>query len=179
MHFVALDIATATGVARWKPGLSRPLLATIHLSGESREVGRPMEKLRQYLADLHAVEPITHLLFEAAIAPRNGRTTIDTIRKLMSLCAMAEWFGHRIEAETRQVEQGDWRKHFLGRGTGKSEELKQLSKQTARAYGWNIANDHEADASGILDYGLACFKVDRPWRDAKLMQAAQLWGVTA
>jgi hypothetical protein len=126
-----------------------------------------MERLRRNLADLHAVEPITHLFFEATILP--GKTTAQTVYKLCALAGMAEWFAHRIGAACRQVQQQTWRKHFIGRGTGRSEELKRLAMEAARRRGWNPATDHEADAAGVLDYGLACFNIAAPWRDAHLM----------
>lgn len=164
---VGLDIATATGVALWPDGKPAPSLMTVQLPSDPGEVGRPMEKLRRTLADLHAIEPITHVFFEAAILP--GRTTAQTVFKLCALAGMAEWFAHRVNAVCRQVEQQSWRKHFCGRGTGKSAELKRLAVEAARIRGWSPANDHEADAAGVLDYGLACFNIRAPWRDAHLL----------
>lgn len=166
---VALDIATATGIAAWQDGKPAPSLMTVRLPSDVGEVGRPMEKLRGALADLQALEAITHLFFEASILP--GRTNIQTVFKLCALSGMAEWFAHRIGATCRQVEQQRWRKHFIGKGTGKSEELKRLAVEAARLRGWDPANDHEADAAGVLDYGLACFDIKAPWRDAHLLRS--------
>lgn len=167
---VGLDIATETGIALWRDGTDAPTLMTVRLPSDPGCVGRPMEKLRQTLADLHTLEPITHLWFEATILP--GKTTPQTVFKLCALAGMAEWFAHRIGAACRQVEQQRWRKHFIGRGTGKSEELKRLAMEAARLRGWDPANDHEADAAGVLDFGLACFNIATPWRDAHLMKVA-------
>jgi hypothetical protein len=166
---LGLDIATSTGAAIWREGSLAPSLMTVQLPSDPGEVGRPMERLRRNLADLHAVEPITHLFFEATILP--GKTTPQTVFKLCSLAGMAEWFAHRIGASCRQVEQQRWRKHFIGRGTGRSEELKRLAMEACRLRGWNPANDHEADAAGVLDYGLACFDIRPPWRDAHLLRS--------
>lgn len=167
---VGLDIATSTGCAFWREGTAAPSLMTVQLPSDPGEVGRPCEKLRRNLADLHAVERITHLFFEATILP--GKTTPQTVYKLCALAGMAEWFAHRIGAQCRQVEQQRWRKHFIGKGTGPSAELKRLAMEAARLRGWNPANDHEADAVGVLDYGLACFSIQPPWRDAHLMRVA-------
>lgn len=179
MSIVALDIATDTGVAVWYPDsdLGRPLLSTIRCPADPEEVARPMEKLRQALADIHSMDPITHLFFEASILPNpkvneEGRavqqTTIKTVYKLCSLCGMAEWFAKRIDAQCRQVEQQKWRKHFIGKGNGPTAELKRMAKEAARMRGWSPANDHEADAAGVLDYGLMCFNITPPWRDAHM-----------
>lgn len=162
-----MDIATATGLAVWRNGTAAPSLMTVQLPSDPGEVGRPAEKLRRTMADLHAVEPITHLFFEATILP--GKTTPQTVYKLCALAGMAEWFAHRIGAACRQVDQQSWRKHFIGRGTGRSEELKRLAKEAAHLRGWTPSNDHEADAAGVLDYGLACFGISPPWRDAHLL----------
>jgi len=169
---VGLDIATATGIALWRDGTAAPSLMTVQLPSDPGEVGRPAERLRRTLADLHAVEPITHLFFEASILP--GKTTAQTVYKLCALAGMAEWFAYRIEAACRQVEQQSWRKHFIGRGTGKSAELKAMGIRACQLRGWEPRNDHEADAAGVLDYGLACFGISPPWRDAHLMASGRL-----
>lgn len=167
---VGLDIATETGCAIWRDGDTAPRLTTVRLPSDPGEVGRPMEKLRKFLANLHTdIEPITHLWFEATILP--GRTTPQTVYKLCALAGLAEWFAHRVGAHCRQVDQQSWRKHFIGRGTGKSEILKAMGIEACRRRGWSPANDHEADAAGVLDYGLACLNVITPWRDAHLMAA--------
>jgi hypothetical protein len=163
---VGLDLATRTGVALWVPGTDAPRLSSMRLPGDPEELGRPLEALRQHLADIHAIEPITHLFFEASILP--GKTNIHTVNKLCALGGMAEWFAFRIGAVCRRVEQQSWRKHFIGRGTGKSVELKRMAVEAALMRGWNPTNDHEADAAGVLDFGLACFNIKPPWRDAHL-----------
>jgi hypothetical protein len=165
--YVGLDLATTTGTALWVPGTPAPRLLTIRLPGEAECVDRPMEALRAHLADLHAIEPITHLFFEASILP--GKTNIHTVNKLCALAGMAEWFALRIGAQCRRVEQQSWRRHFMSKGTGKSEELKRMAIEAASVRGWNPVNDHEADASGVLEYGLACFNIERPWRDAHIL----------
>ena len=170
MSVVGLDLATWTGVALWVPGTPAPRLSTLRLGGAPEELGRPLETLRQHLADIHKAEPITHLFFEASILP--GRTNLQTVNKLCSLAGMAEWFAYRINAVCRRVEQQSWRKHFIGRGNGKSAELKRLAIEAARLRGWTVEDDHQADAAGVLDYGLACFSITSPWRDAHLFGGA-------
>ena len=182
MVAVGLDISTKLGVACWYPGTSQPTFTTVHLRGDPEDVGRPMEALRSHLADIHKLEAITHLFFEATILPHarvgddgkaHMRTSPQTVYKLCALAGMAEWFAKRVDAHCRQVEQQRWRKHFMGRGTGPSKELKEAAIAAARARGWNVQTDHEADALGVLDYGLsACFKIPVPWRDVHLFNGA-------
>jgi hypothetical protein len=170
MAYVGLDLATKSGVALWVPGTGAPRLSSMKLPGQPEELGRPLEALRQHLADIHTIDPITHLFFEASILP--GKTNIHTVNKLCGLAGMAEWFAHRIGAVCRRVEQQSWRKHFIGRGTGKSEELKAAAIRSCQLRGWMPTNDHEADAAGVLDFGLHCFGVKVPWRDAHLFGGA-------
>lgn len=165
--YIGMDIATETGIALWSEGQPAPSLMTVRLPSDPGEVGRPCERLRATLADLHSAETITHLFFEATIMP-GGKTTAQTVYKLCALAGMAEWFAHRIGASCRQVEQQRWRKHFIGVGTGRSAELKAMAMRAAELREWRPRNDHEADAAGVLDYGLACFNVSPPWRDAHL-----------
>jgi len=170
MSAIGLDLARRTGAALWLSGTAAPRLSTLHLPGQSEELGRPLEALRAHLADVQAIEPITHLFFEASILP--GKTNIHTVNMLCALAGMAEWFAHRIGAECRRVEQQSWRKHFIGRGTGKSEQLKRMAIEAAQARGWNVEDDHQADAAGVLDFGLACFGIEVPWRDSHLFGGA-------
>lgn len=183
MSIVSLDLATETGVGLYLPKAEAPRLWTIKLrsdnfvSGDNSDIGRAMECLRSCLADIHQTDPITHLFFEAAILPRakvdqfgkaRMQTNPMTVYKLCACAGMAEWFAKRVGAVCRQVEQQRWRKHFCGRGTGKTAELKRLAMESARLRGWTVENDHEADAAGILDYALHCFNIDHPWRDKHL-----------
>lgn len=45
---------------------------------------------------------------------------------------------------------------------------KAATIEAAKALGWNPEDDNQADAAGVLDFGLACFNVPVPWRDAAL-----------
>lgn len=168
--YLGLDISTTTGAAIWSQGSDAPRLMSFRLPGDVECVDRPMEALRQRLADLHGIEPITHLFFEATILP--GRTTPQTVYKLCALAGMAEWFAYRIKAQCRAVQPQNWRKHFIGRGTGKSAELKAAAIEAAKTRGWNPMDDHQADAAGVLDFGLSCFRIPVPWRDAHMFGGA-------
>jgi hypothetical protein len=173
MAIVGLDIATDTGVATWFSGGHAPVLQTLRLGGEPGVVGPAMERLRQFLAAAHEADVLTHIFIEKTILPR--MTTQATVFKLNAYAGMAEWFGYRIGAVVRSVDQQDWRKHFFLEKAGKgSAAKKEAALRAARMRGWSPANDHEADAAGVLDYGLACFGIKPPWRDAHLMGGARI-----
>lgn len=171
MTIVGLDLSTNCGIAFWPTGHSRPVFSTLRLSGDVEDMGWKCEKLRLNLADIHKNEAITHLFFEAPILP--GATQFKTVYTLCGLAVFVEWFGNRIGAKVRQVHQQAYRKHFIGRGTGPSAELKQLAVETCQKMGWMVATDHEAEAIGVLDYGAMCFSIDLPWRDQHLFARPQ------
>lgn len=180
---IGLDIATQTGLAVWWDSLDDIELHTVPLPGDPHEVGPAMEKLRVTLATLHAAEPITHLFKESTIVPHarlnkaTGRVSMSTnqatVFKLNALSGMAEWFGHMAGAIVRDVDQQDWRKHFLLEKAPKgTKELKEAALRAARMRGWHPTSDHEAEAAGVLDYGCACFGIKTPWRDRHLLGGA-------
>ena len=183
MSIVGLDIATESGCAALYEGGAAPELSTIHCGGIAGEVGPAMERLRVALLAIHQREPITHIFKEQTILPharRNQRTgkmafgtNQATVYKLNALAGMAEWFGLKVGAVVRDVAHEDWRRHFIGKiGGMKSLELKQAAIRMARMHGWTPANFDEADAAGVLDYGMACFRIRPPWRDLPLMGGA-------
>lgn len=166
--------------------MAQPVFETLKLPVGDNELGPGLEALRQWLARQHNAEPITHLYFEAPLLPR-GRvaedpkgksfvqnfTRIESVALAFGLAAFSEWFATCVDATCRQVQQGAWRKHFTGRGSGKTVDLKREAIERARALGWAVKNDHEADAGGVLSYGLACMGVEPPWRDALMFKAME------
>jgi hypothetical protein len=178
--YLALDLATEAGWAAWDAAWPAPAFGTLLLRSGAEELGFPMEKLRRFLNFMHAKTSLRGLFVEAPINPRpkmkDGRmmlqTSMQTIKKLNAYAAMAEWWAYKLELPYRLVEQQDWRKHFLGKGSGRGIDWKQLSKDRCKELGWSTKNDNEADAAGQLDYGLACFGVHVPWRDALMFGGA-------
>jgi hypothetical protein len=171
MAYLALDLATRTGWALWSRGNERPRFGTLRLSRLDAELIAPdLEKLRSHLSGLHAMEPIEAVFFEAPIMMR-----VDTLRKLqflLGLVNMVEWWAYRLNIPCRQVGMDDWRKHFLGFSKGGREKLKAEAVAECRRRGWQVAGDDEADACGVLDYGLACFGISPPWRDGHMFGGA-------
>ena len=167
MSYLGLDLAGSTGWALWSPGQSRPRGGTLKLRRrDPEEIAPDLEQLRQHLADLHRVEPITHIWYEAPILMR-----VDTVRKLqflLGLTVMVEWWSHRCGVVCRQATMEDWRKHFLGYCKGGRDNLKKAAVDACKLRGWEAGTHDAAEAHGVLEYGLATIKVDRPWRDVYL-----------
>jgi Holliday junction resolvasome RuvABC endonuclease subunit len=90
-----------------------------------------------------------------------------------SLVSVIQFVGMQMNIPTEQVLIADWRKRFLGRsnmpkhagkkGQGR-EWLKDAAKIECLRRNLLVNNDHEAEAVGILDYGMASKSFDYKWR---------------
>jgi hypothetical protein len=134
------------------------------------ELAPDFEALRKHLSALHALSPITAVWYEAPIMTKVDR--LRTLQLLLGLANMTEWWCYKLGIPCRQAEMRDWRKHFLGRSTGGREELKKAAIEACHARGWAVDGDDQADAVGVLDYGLACVGAEVPWRDVHLFGGA-------
>lgn len=167
MTYLGLDLATKTGWATWTPGEARPHTGTLRLPRwNPDELAPDFERLRRHLSDMHAASPIAAVWYEAPIM--RGVDKLRTLQLLLGLANMTEWWCYKVGVPCRQAEMRDWRKHFLGTSTGGRDALKKAAKDACALRGWPVTGDDEADAAGVLDYGLACFGIDVPWRDSHL-----------
>lgn len=168
MSYLGLDLATKTGWAHWAPGEARPRSGVLKLRrSDPDEIAPDLERLRQHLSDLHAISAITSVWYEAPIMTRVDK--LRTVQLLLGLANMVEWWCFKLDIPCRQAEMRDWRKHFTGITTGGRDVLKQAAIDACRLRGWAVDSDDEAEALGVLDYGLACRGVETPWRDAHLL----------
>lgn len=134
-----------------------------------REVARRFRVGKNSVAR-HAVSPIIAVWYEAPIM--RGVDKLRTLQLLLGLANMTEWWCYKVGVPCRQAEMRDWRKHFLGTSTGGRDALKKAARDACALRGWPVDNDDEADAAGVLDYGLACFGIEVPWRDKHLFGGA-------
>lgn len=171
-NVIALDLATTTGWALHTPGMERPFFGTVRLPGKAGDIGRRCEALRLFLADQHKMHKLTHIVFEAQHVA--AKMDIDTLCMLLALGGMAEWFAHRCGIRIFKSHISEWRKHFLGRGSGfKDTSPKELAIRKCAEFGWYIDVHDAAEACGVLDHFLSMLPGDpqRPWRDANFMGA--------
>ena len=168
MSYVGLDLGTWTGWAAWWPGQAQPYSGTVKCSRPDPDSVAPdLEKLRAHLSELHKIQPVELVFYEAPIMTRVDNT--QRLRLLLGLANMVDWWCYRLKIPCRQATMQDWRKHFLGFSTGGRDVLKQAAVDACNQRGWAPKTKDEAEALGVLDYGLACWKVDVPWRDVGLM----------
>jgi len=144
-----------------------------------------------YAKSLEAKMPITHWFFEQQHIAK--KINIDTVYRLITLggtvekVAYQKFVDRRLNWQTKplcfSVPISTWRKHFIGRGGGfkrgedkkylPGEDPKLIAVEKCESFGWHTAIPDEAEACGILDYGLSCIGDDvhpRPWRDDLLMK---------
>jgi hypothetical protein len=172
---LALDLATTTGWAWHRPGMSRPFFGAFRLPGDARETGRACYALERWLRDMFVMmRPdggISHFFYEAQHVGPN--LNIDVLYKLIGLGATVEKFAYQAKGRCYRVNIAEWRKHFLGKGSGfkaRGEDQKELAIQRCGQYGWHTDEADAAEACGILDYSLTMIPdYVRPWRDNALL----------
>ena len=176
---LALDLATTTGWAWHRPGMPRPFFGAERLPGGPRDVGQPADRLERMLRDLYVLTKseggISHFFFEAQHLA--AKINIDTVYRLIALGGIVEKFAFQVGAKAYKVNIAEWRKHFLGKGSGfkaRGEDQKELAIQRCAQYGWHTDVADAAEALGILDFALTMIPdYPRPWRDNALLGGAR------
>lgn len=161
---LALDLATVTGWAFWRPGADvRSGVCKLPRTGE--DVGRFLCAFEDWLKPFLELERPARVVFEAPILTA-GKTDINTARKLMSLAAFTEVVCRRSGIRQYfEVNNATVRKHFVGVGRARDRRtLKDLTLDACRARGWDPRDDNAADALAVLDYAAATLGLDVPWQ---------------
>lgn len=193
MAYLGLDLSkSSTGWAFWTPGTDAPRYGNWQLGSEWTTEGGVYAKLHRNLSDLHKVMPFTHLYFEEPINPGHltGNTSINTIWLLSGLAAHAQSFGHIKRCRmVKAVNVERWRKDWIGdmvvrevkAGTRRrrkqgdtkassTDQLKRLTIERCRQLGFAPRKSDEADAIGILNYGILLDGVTPPWLSAETLR---------
>lgn len=194
MGYLALDLSkTATGWALWAPEWDVPRYGHWVLGSEYTSRGGVFGKLHRNLADLYAVCPFEGVFVEEPINPSQlqGYTTIQTLRLAIGLSAHVESFVEAYPCRwLQEVNISNWRRDFIGQvendaaksaarrarkaGDGRASArgtLKDLTMARCRQLGFSPRKDDEADAIGILTYGLLTRSVTPPWLSDEVLRA--------
>lgn len=167
---LALDIATQTGWAYADPTAlaawpATPLEAAAmpvpgfqvgskSFEGTVADLGRFADAYHEWLHELVGARTPILVVFEAPfIGPKTSQAAA---RKSNGLAWHTEWLCQRLQVPCEEARPAQWRKHFTGVGTGKRKAMKEHAMAACVARRWPFANDDEADASGLLDYAVAC-----------------------
>lgn len=154
---LGIDPANSLGWAASLDGGTESGVMDLTLAGSS--VGK---RLLRYHGKLH--ELLLHYMVDAVWCERvwvGEKTHQETARTLFGIQAITEMVAAATGIQFHLVQPVTWRAHFLGkipRGT-KRKELKRLAVERCRQLGIEPRTDDEAEAVGILDYGLAQAKL--------------------
>ena len=153
MKILALDLATATGVAVGDTS-DRPWCHTERLSDAGASHGARFRAcmlatkklVRQHEPDVIALEQAV------ATVMQGSPTRLHVALGLRaSVLAMADYFGLRVE----EYAVSTVRKHFIGHGKMKGKDAKAAVIARCNKLGWIVENDNEADAAAVWDYARA------------------------
>lgn len=194
LGYLALDLSkTSTGWAAWAEGWEKPRYGHWVLGSEYTSRGGVFAKLHQNMSDLHRVIcPIEFLFAEEPISPSQlqGGTTINTLRITSGLAAHAESFAYAMGVRRfQEFNVSSWRPDFIGKfnsdearsrarrakkaGDTRASargELKALTMERCRQLGLAPKKDDEADAIGILTYGLLTSGITPPWIEQEVLR---------
>jgi len=196
---LSLDLSkTRTGWAWWDGHSPVPRYGSWVLGSEYTTNGGVFAKLASCLAEHHQVMPFERIYVEPPIVPAQlqGNTTIQTIRLAIGLAATLEYFAHQYRTHDRyptrrpfEVNVETWRPEFIGRIANSDakadarrrkkagderasarDTLKALTMQRCKQLGLNPRKNDEADAIGIMTYGLLYDQVTPPWCANEVLQ---------
>lgn len=154
---LGIDPANSLGWAASLDGATESGVIDLRLAGS--RVGKRLLRCHDSLARLMKRYDVAALWCEKVWV--NEKTHQETARTLFGIQGIAEMLAAEFHASFHLVQPVTWRAHFLGkvpRGT-KRKELKRLAVQRCRMLGIEPRTDDEAEAVGILDYGLAQAKL--------------------
>ena len=162
---LALDVATRTGWAFWRPG-EKIESGVLRLPPASRGLGRSLCKYDAWLSSrLYHFTPDL-VVFQAPILPKNSQ--IQTLRTLYSLAGLTELLCDRHNIECREAKNSEVLKHFTGSAGGKREARKERVIAACEVRGWKPEDDNEADALAILDYSAQARGMPVEWPRSSL-----------
>jgi hypothetical protein len=167
--WLALDLSKrSTGWAFWngKPDQTARFGSWV-LGSEYTSKGATYIKLHSNLAEMFQIMPFDRMFFEEPIHPAQlqGGTNIESLRVLSGVAAHAESFAAATGCRSQGINVSSWRGDFIGpqkRGT-KRPVLKELTMLRCQQLGFSPRKDDEADAIGLLTYGILLNGVTPPW----------------
>lgn len=149
--------------------MDRPASGTFDLPSAEEDLGRVGYQLHVNLNRLLQVHPFERVYYEAPIPPSQlmGQIQLKTIAKIFTIAGHIESFCYAKNLRCRQVGMGAWRRFFVGKGAGeKTKTFKDWSRERCRQLGWDVRSHDEADACGVLAYGVSLDPAFvPPWQD--------------
>jgi hypothetical protein len=141
-------------------------------------------RYRTWLMDLIANHRIGHVFYEQPIESVARHGNLDTRMKQGAVVGMIWLACHDAGVPCQPVAVSQWRARFLGttkatpglKGVHEEDDLKAKALRACALRGLIVSDHNEAEALGILDYGLSTLsRRHAAWGDP-LMRRAQLPG---
>jgi hypothetical protein len=115
---------------------------------EAQRIEHRFEALAQTLSFRRVVVAVEY--------PRWNAGAAQTVRAAANAYVRLARRAFPRRASVRRIDPNEWQAAYSFRSRGAGVDSKQYSTFVARtAYGWDVRNDHEADAALILEYARA------------------------
>ncbi len=158
---LALDLASVTGWACGEPG-GTPSHGSVRFASLGSSHEAIFAAALKWMSTMCKERQPGLVVWEAPLSTsfKRGKTTMNTTTLLYGLPAVigAVAYLHGIY-DIRKADTRDVRLHFLGQNP-KRAKAKMLVMQQCRLYGWDVADDNEADALAIWSYMGAILTAD-------------------
>jgi hypothetical protein len=188
LGYLAIDQSKArTGWAAWQPGWAAPRLGSVQLGSAYTSRGQTFTKLRSTIIDLwQTVTHFEHLFFEEPINHMmKGGTSEEAILLSLGMAGCIEGVGYELRCRrVMKFSASSWRPGFCGNDEvslikraakqaqrSARDPLKAASMERCRQLGIKPQNDDEADAVGLLTYGILTSGVTPPWLAQEVLRA--------
>lgn len=181
MTYLGLDQSPSIiGYAIGSPDMAAPIVGTFKVPSHGDNFGASLAAVSKWFRKLVGDYEVESVCFESPFIPsecggyarplkrdggkRRGPSAV-VVRHMCALADHIDFVCFTLGVECREVECQVWRKRFIGRGNSPRHVhgtaacrawLKEQAMRSCAGRRWNVSNDHEAEACGILDYLIAC-----------------------
>jgi len=160
MKILALDLATATGVAIGDAH-GAPLCHTERLGQAGQPHGaRFSEALHMTRRLIEQHKPDLVVIESPIVTGVKGGEQRAQLAMGLRACVLAVC--HMRGVKTSEYAVQSIRKHFIGDPRAKRDRAKRLTIERCQRRGWHVSNDNEADACAVWDYARAKIGVATP-----------------
>jgi crossover junction endodeoxyribonuclease RuvC len=146
LNIVALDLATKTGWAYGHAHSGFPVFGTYKIDTSADEPGAFYVNFSQWLGGFLDSARAVIVVFESPVLPR--LTRIQTLRRLYWLAGQVELFCAYRRIECYEAAPSAVKKSWVGSGAAKKADMVAMAK----ARGYNVTDDNQADALALWHY---------------------------
>lgn len=130
---------------------------------------------------IHSLK-VTHVFIEMPATQLDHRESLSANIATFGIPALIAMVCKNYDIELAVVTPSSWRTAFIGTGSApkglvqkqRRPWLKEQAKKACAARGWLVANDNEAEALGILNYGIMSIDPVYASRQGPLFRRAEM-----